>query len=83
MEARLENPRSLAEAEAISDRVLSVQRKCWSLKMTVQEAVAFLSQKEDLKLLARSSQVSGIVSSARSVELFGYRYNDGDSLSTP
>jgi hypothetical protein len=52
-EVRLENPRSLAEAEAISDSVPSVQRKSWSLKMTVQEAVAFLSSKKrTLELLA-------------------------------
>ena len=51
-------------------------------KMTVQEAVAFLfQQKEDPgAACSRSSQVSGIVSSALAVELFGYRYNAVDGL---
>ena len=85
MEARLENPRSLAEAEPISDSVPSVQRKSWSLKMTVQEAVAFLfQQKEDPGAgCSRSSQVSGIVFTPRAVELFRYRYTTGDGLPTP
>jgi hypothetical protein len=85
MEARLENPRSLAEAEPISDSFPSVQRKSWSLKMAVQDAVAFLSQqKEDPgAACSRFSQVSRLVSSARPVELFRYRYTVGDGLPTP
>ena len=72
----------LAEGEPISDSIPSVQRKSWSLKMTVQEAVAFLfQQKEDLgAACSRSSQVSGIVSSTRAIELIGYRYNAVDGL---
>src|SRR5580704_8510599 len=56
-----------------------------SLVLSVQEAVAFLfQQKEDPGgACSRSSQVSGIVSWARPVELFRYRYTAGDGLSTP
>ena len=46
-EARIENPRSLAEVEAISNNV-ERSPEDWSLKMIAQEAVAFLfQQKED------------------------------------
>lgn len=81
-EARIENPRSLAEAEPISDSVRAFNARAGPLKMTVQEAVAFLfQQKEDPgAACSRSSQVSGIVSSALAVELFGYRYNAVDGL---
>ena len=80
-EARIENPRSLAEVESISNNV-ERSPEDWSLKMIAQEAVAFLSQqKEDPEAArSRSSQVSGIVSSALAVELFGYRYNAVDGL---
>jgi hypothetical protein len=49
-----------------------------------EEAVAFLfQQKEDPgAACSRSSQVSGIVSSALAVELFGYRYNAADRVLT-
>jgi hypothetical protein len=82
-EARIENPRSLAEVEATSD---SVERSTegWSLKMTALEAVAFLaSKKRTLELLAAVFARLLIVSLARAVELFRYRYNAGDGLPTP
>ena len=51
-EARIENPRSLAEVEAISNNV-ERSPEDWSLKMIAQEAVAFLaSKKRTLELLA-------------------------------
>ena len=51
-EARIENPRSLAEVEAISNNV-ERSPEDWSLKMIAQEAVAFLSSKKrTLELLA-------------------------------
>jgi hypothetical protein len=51
-EARIENPRSLAEVEAISNNV-ERSPEDWSLKMIAQEAVAVLaSKKMILELLA-------------------------------
>jgi hypothetical protein len=51
-EARIENPRSLAEGEAISNNV-ERSPEDWSLKMIAQEAVAVLaSKKMILELLA-------------------------------
>jgi hypothetical protein len=51
-EARIENPRSLAEVEAISNNV-ERSPEDWSLKMIAQEAVAVLaSKKRTLELLA-------------------------------
>jgi hypothetical protein len=82
-EARIENYRSLAEVEAISNNV-ERSPEDWSLKMIAQEAVAVLASKRGpWSRLQRSSQVSGIVSSAWAVELFRYRYNAGDGLPTP
>jgi hypothetical protein len=75
----------LAEVEPISDSVRAFNARPGLLKMTVQEAVAFLfQQKEDPgAAFSRSSLVFGIVFSARPVELFRYRYTAGDGLPTP
>ena len=82
-EARIENPRSLAEGEAISNNV-ERSPEDWSLKMIAQEAVAVLaSKKMILELLAAVFASLLIVSSVRPVELFRYRYNAGDGLPTP
>ena len=82
-EARIENPRSLAEVEAISNNV-ERSPEDWSLKMIAQEAVAVLaSKKRILELLAAVFASLLIVSSAWAVELFRYRYNAGDGLPTP
>ena len=81
-EARIENPRSLAEVEAISNNV-ERSPEDWSLKMIAQEAVAVLaSKKRTLELLA-AVFANLIVSSAWAVELFRYRYTAGDGLPTP
>jgi hypothetical protein len=82
-EARIENPRSLAEVEAISNNV-ECSPEDWSLKMIAQEAVAVLaSKKRTLELLAAVFASLLIVSSVRPVELFRYRYTAGDGLPTP
>ena len=67
----MENPRSLAEVEAISNNV-ERSPEDWSLKMIAQEAVAVLaSKKRTLELLAAVfASLSGIVSLAWAVELF-------------
>jgi flagellar biosynthesis chaperone FliJ len=57
-EARIENPRSLAEVEAISNNV-ERSPEDWSLKMIAQEAVAVLaSKKRTLELLATDLRTS-------------------------
>lgn len=81
---RIVSERSTQELVPKKTSGLKRKKAClWPL-MTVQEAVAFLfQQKEDHgAACSRSSQVSGIVSSALAVELFRYRYNAVDGLPT-
>ena len=81
-EARIENPRSLAEVEAISNNV-ERSPEDWSLKMIAQEAVAVLSQqKEDTGAACSGLASLLIVFSVRAVERFRYRYNAVDGLPT-
>ena len=80
---RIENPRSLAKVEAISNNV-ERSPEDWSLKMIAQEAVAFLtSKKRTLELLAAVFASLLIVSSAWAFQLFRYRFYAGDGLPTP
>jgi hypothetical protein len=83
-EARIENPRSLAEVETISD---SVERSTEGLvpknDCSRGGCIPFQQKEDPGAACSGPSQVSGIVSLARVVELFRYRYNAGDGLPTP